>query len=201
MMEKILAVPSEKARKFFPTGFGKTDEKELLGFVSQEGLFYDRTPEMETHPSLMQIIPYILVRNKDKILMYQRLSKQTEKRLHSKYSIGFGGHINPEDSQNVINPVISGRDRELREEVILTGAVRYMFMGTLYLPVDSVGKVHAGMVYAAETDSEEFRLGEPDKFSSVGWHSVDEILSKQQEMETWSRELCEELFRKTPVGR
>ena len=114
MTEQILVVPRSKlfAGRPVPHGFGKDDLEGLVKRIYENGYFIDR-PEAENNPNLKQIIPYLLVSAKataesreglvvsganlnDKIFVLHRQTKQTEKRLHDKYSIGVGGHINPE---------------------------------------------------------------------------------------------------------
>jgi predicted NUDIX family phosphoesterase len=116
-MEKVLAVPTTAMQTLAPAGFQKIEESKLIAFVNENGQYYDRTPQLEENASLKQIIPYVVVSCGDKILMYNRTAKQTDARLHMKYSIGFGGHINPEDTAGHDNPVVGGRTRELQEEL------------------------------------------------------------------------------------
>ena len=94
-MEKVLAVSADKITRLVPQGFIKTDEKQMLEFVAREGKYHDRTPELENDTTLKQIIPYVLVSHADKFLVYQRAPKLTETRLQKKFSLAFGGHINP----------------------------------------------------------------------------------------------------------
>ena len=48
----------------------------------------------ETDQRYLQILPYVVMRREDgRILTYRRGKSGTEKKLHDRYSIGLGGHI------------------------------------------------------------------------------------------------------------
>lgn len=48
----------------------------------------------ETDPTLLQILPYVILKtDANKVFMYQRGKGGNENRLHDKWSIGVGGHI------------------------------------------------------------------------------------------------------------
>jgi predicted NUDIX family phosphoesterase len=96
-MEEILVVKRDKllSRVTLLTGFHRDNIDKLLQNIHRFGYFINRS-EAENDPSLKQIIPYLLITHQSNdIFMVQRLSTQIEKRLHNKYSIGIGGHINP----------------------------------------------------------------------------------------------------------
>jgi predicted NUDIX family phosphoesterase len=72
------------------------ENSELLKSIVQNGLFL-RRGELEDNPTYKQIIPYAMISNKGSFYLYKRTSGQTEKRLHNKFSLGVGGHMNPRD--------------------------------------------------------------------------------------------------------
>ena len=80
---------------------------DVLKRIVQNGLFRKRN-ELEEDLSFKQIIPYAIisykepersgVRRSQSFYLFNRTSKQKEKRLHNKFSLGVGGHMNPDDS-------------------------------------------------------------------------------------------------------
>ena len=100
-----------------PNGFFATPA-DFLASLGRHGVFLER-PTAEKDPMFKQIIPYVLIEHRGRILAYQRTAKGNESRLHNKYSIGFGGHINDTDLQPQSNILYTGMLRELNEEVYL----------------------------------------------------------------------------------
>ena len=50
----------------------------------------------ERDPDFKQLIPYAALRHRDKVFAYRR-GGGAETRLHGRWSIGIGGHVNPAD--------------------------------------------------------------------------------------------------------
>ena len=76
---------------------------------------------MEQDPSFKQLIPYVIFRYTTEsgdvlLFQYTRGSGQGEKRLHSKRSVGIGGHICSDDA-SAASVYDEGMRRELAEEV------------------------------------------------------------------------------------
>jgi len=69
-------------------------EAPLLQKIEREGFFIER-PRAEEDPTYRQIIPYALVRYRGRYLLMRRTQGGGEARLHNRYTLGVGGHINP----------------------------------------------------------------------------------------------------------
>jgi len=96
MEELVFAIPTDKLWKLIPykeKGLIKGNI-EVLKTIVQEGLFRKRS-ELEEDPSFKQIIPYAIISNRDSFFLFKRKSGQREKRLHNKFTLGAGGHMNP----------------------------------------------------------------------------------------------------------
>src|SRR2546430_8294422 len=65
--------------------------------VIRDRSFFMPRDQVEHDPSFRQIIPYGVFRHGERYLLTKRLRASTEKRLRQLYSLGVGGHINPED--------------------------------------------------------------------------------------------------------
>ncbi len=197
-MEKVFAVPAEIVDGLMPEGFAPGDEAKLLSILATHGSFHDRTVEFENNQGFRQILPYVVARHSGKILTYQRLSK-SERRLDSKFSIGFGGHINPLDADDGQNPILAALQRELNEEVSFAGAPVFRFIGTIKVQRTPVDTVHIALVYFADLDSDGFRINEPEGFASTSWKTPAELVELRPQMESWSQILVENLFAKAPT--
>jgi predicted NUDIX family phosphoesterase len=137
-----------------------------------------------------QVIPYLIIRNNNSYLLLQRTSKQSEKRLHNKFSLGIGGHINPESSDHGNNLIIGGLYKELNEEVLINKPYDLKFIGTINDESNSVSRVHLGLLYELEVQSAEYEVLEKDKMSAQ-WENRDNLIQYYDRMETWSQIVCD----------
>lgn len=178
-MEYVYALP---AHRFPAASLGLIElEPALLRAVSLEGSFLPR-PQAEEDPSYRQIIPYALVCYAEKYFLMRRTKRGGEARLHNRYTLGVGGHINPEDVGG--NPVLDGLRRELLEEVGITH-YRAEPVGFIVLDDSPVSRVHAGIVFRVESGDEP-RMMEAEKLEG---HLADlgTIKAVYAGLETWSQ--------------
>ncbi|MDD4206919.1 MAG: NUDIX domain-containing protein, partial [Mesotoga sp.] len=157
--------------------------------VERFGRFVRRS-EAENDESMRQIIPYAVFKNGNEHLLMKRTRKQGEVRLHDMYSIGVGGHINPEDGAFPWEAFENGFEREIREEVSVN--IHSMdYMGILNDLHTAVSRVHMGVVYLAEVDFNGFN--EVEKFTG---EMVDlaKLSRYREKMETWSQIVLEYLL-------
>jgi predicted NUDIX family phosphoesterase len=172
---------------------------EVLKMIVQNGLFLRRS-ELEENPSFKQIIPYAIISNKEpersgvrqsqSFYLFKRTSKQTEKRLHNKFSLGVGGHMNPNDSMSSKEQyLIDELKRELHEEVkLLNGCLieDIEFIGFINDDTISVGSVHIGLLYNIHVSSKEVYINETDKMTA-GWIDKSNLAEFYEGMETWTK--------------
>jgi predicted NUDIX family phosphoesterase len=192
-MERVLVVERDKllAGKSILHGFHKEDLDELLANIYRFAFFVDR-PDAENNPSLKQIIPYLVIspanNRADKVFLVQRLATQTEKRLHNKYSIGIGGHINPvKDTVAVKDIVKSGLERELHEELKVSTPYEYKLAGYLNDDTNAVGQVHLGLVFQVMV-KDEAGVEVLEKDLMVGkFADINEIEKHFLLLESWSQ--------------
>ena len=117
MTELIWAIKTKDIQKF--EGFKQDKTGEFYNFLSKKGLFLPRT-FLENNSDYKQVIPQGLIVNENKVLLNKRLPGQNENRLNNTISLGFGGHLNPED--NILphmDLIHIGLHRELAEEITL----------------------------------------------------------------------------------
>jgi len=162
---------------------------ELLKKIVQNGLFRNRD-ELEEDPSFKQIIPYAIISNKESYYLFQRTSRQTEKRLHNKFSLGVGGHMNP-GNYEVTNEqyLIDELKRELFEEVSFSDDCSIddiEFIGFINDDTIPVGKVHIGLLYNIHISNRDVIINETDKMTA-DWIEKPKLVEYYKGMETWSR--------------
>jgi predicted NUDIX family phosphoesterase len=162
---------------------------EVLKKIVQNGLFLRRS-ELEEDPSFKQIIPYAIISYKDSYFLFRRTSGQTEKRLHNKFTLGAGGHMNPNDSAELKEQyLINELKRELSEEVkLLNGCMieDIEFIGFINDDTIPVGRAHIGLLYNIHVSNKEVYINETDKMTA-DWIEKSRLAEFYEVMETWSK--------------
>lgn len=133
-----------------------------------------------------QLIPYAIIKNRNRFLAYKRGMNISEKRLANNLSIGFGGHITTKDN-DFSNPNYEKcLLRELREEIHLTSMRQNNIVGMLNDDSNDVGRVHLGIVHLIVTDDIMVKPLEKEIQDLVYW-DLETILNKYQQFENWSK--------------
>ena len=135
-------------------GINTDVERYLPSLLNPENNFFMDRGEAEDDPSHKQLIPYCIFRVKDeqgdRYLHYTRGKSGGESRLHAQVSIGIGGHINPVDQREDhlgMGTYMAGVEREIDEELNITGAHTNKIVALLNDDSNEVGKVHLGVVH------------------------------------------------------
>src|SRR5262245_56207135 len=113
-------------------------------FVAEAGRFAPR-PEMEQSRAWKQVIPYLILRDGARYFLMRRTRAGADVRLHDRWSIGVGGHLNPGDRD-----LRGGLRREWREELVADFEPEFRLVGLLNDDTTDVGSVHLGAVYVAD---------------------------------------------------
>jgi predicted NUDIX family phosphoesterase len=199
--EQVLVIPRSQFIEHEPfVGFRSIDGRSDLGDYLQGApvrvaSFMNRS-EAENNPFFLQIIPYIVIMSEDKVFLYRRGEIGSEARLHGKYSIGIGGHINPEDDekQEPFYAFLNGAVRELREEVgvdVTIEALQGSAVGLVNDDSNDVGRVHLGVVLvikvSAATAQDMLKTCE-NTMLEPQWIPLYELENPQlsSQFETWS---------------
>ena len=192
--EKVLVFSKEKLKEFHKDDFpGVTTLNASIQHFIHDVLtctkYIDREIA-EQSPEFKQVIPYIVMKHKDKFLVYKRTKKGGEGRLHEKHSIGIGGHINPIDGdREAIQNAIA---REITEEVdfpdITTDQFSLNPIALMYDDSNDVGKVHFGFVWLIEFADSVTELPTPaeDAVANFDWLPKTKI-KKVTNLENWSK--------------
>lgn len=183
--ERVLCVRRED---IFPDGawhgFVTTDLQRHQAVIRERHFFKPRA-EVEDDPGYQQIIPYVVFRHGDQYLLTHRLRASTERRLRKQYSLGIGGHINPDDIRGG-DPILDGLKREWGEEVVYDGRFEATLLGFLNEDSSPVSKVHLGVVFLLDGDTPNISIRETNKLAGE-LLSLDEMRIYYLGMESWSQ--------------
>ena len=166
--EQVLGI----ARALVPGGLGWRGVRGVgiepyLAAIALHGSFRPR-PEAETDPSWKQVIPYLVLRDGDRVFLMRRTRAGGDERLHERYTIGIGGHVNPGDT----DPLDALR-REWAEEIDADFEPTLEPLGVLNDDDNAVGTVHIGLVYSAD--------------ATVGRLAFESATSSKEASRRWTR--------------
>lgn len=159
---------------------------ERIEAIARAGRYEPRVA-MEQDPSFKQIIPYLVLRDGDRYFLMRRTRAGGDARLHDRWSIGVGGHLNPGDGG-----LDRGLEREWHEELVAAFTPAFRPIGLLNDDTTAVGSVHLGVVYEADAAGREVAIRETDKLTGAFAEPAD-VAVVADEMETWSRLVFEHL--------
>lgn len=186
-VEHVLVVPTllfHEVGHF--QGFNARTEPYLRILLDPASTSYRPRPEMEDDPSYKQLIPYCIFRHEGRIFHYQRGTAQGEQRLHSKRSIGVGGHVSTLDDVAEGSSYREGMRREIAEEVYLETTYREECVGMINDDLTEVGRVHLGIVHVFDLDAPKVRPREQSMIEA-GFASPEELVRRRDDFETWSQ--------------
>jgi predicted NUDIX family phosphoesterase len=178
--EQVLVVPRET---IVPgagwRGVRRGGVEAALATVAREGRFVLRSAA-EEDPRLKQVIPYLVLRDGGRWFLMRRTRAGGDARLHDRWSIGVGGHLNPGDID-----VLGGLRREWAEELVADFAPDFVPVGLLNDDTTAVGAVHVGVVYVADAAGRSVAIRETEKLAGA-FATTDEVAAVRDSMETWS---------------
>jgi predicted NUDIX family phosphoesterase len=160
-------------------GVRTTDIESFVEAVERAGRFSPR-PAMEADPGFKQIIPYLVLRDGPRYFLMRRTRAGGDVRLHDRWSIGVGGHVNPGDGG-----LSGGLVREWTEELIADFIPEFRLVGLLNDDTTEVGRVHLGAVYLAEAGGRAVAIRETDKLTGA-FATREEVANVAADLETWS---------------
>jgi predicted NUDIX family phosphoesterase len=142
---------------------------------------YVPRPLAEIDPSLKQIIPYLVLRDGERVFLMRRTKAGGDARLHDRYSIGIGGHLNPGDGG-----VLGGLYREWHEEIEASFEPSLELLGLLNDDTTEVGAVHLGVIFVADAGGRPVAVRETDKLTGA-FADGTEVEAVRDDLETWSQ--------------
>lgn len=191
MDERVLVIPASVIDRLGSfEGFCGDVDRYLPTLMSPDNQTFLPRSQCESDPSFKQLIPYLILesdRSELRIFRYTRGLGQTESRLHSRQSIGVGGHIAIEDCDGN-DPYRTGMRRELEEEMIVPKIFSDEIVGLIYDASNDVGRVHLGVVHRIKVNELQVRPREAD-VTEAGFVSLELLAAGYERLETWSQ-LC-----------
>lgn len=187
MVERVLVLP----RDLVPGGCdfhglrpaGDADLDALRGAVRLHGRYLDR-PRAEEDAAFKQLIPYVVVRDGERIFLMERTEAGGDARLHGKASIGVGGHLNPVDAGQ--DGLMAGLRREWAEELEAGWEPEFALVGLLNDDTNPVGSVHLGIVFTVEAAGRPVAVREREKLTGT-FVGADAVGAAWDRLETWSQ--------------
>lgn len=193
MAERVLVLPRESVPggcDFHGVRPADAGDLELLrAAVAAHGRYLDR-PAAEVDPSFKQLIPYVVVRDGDRVFLMHRTEAGGDPRLHGRASIGVGGHLNPVDDGQ--DPLMAGLRREWDEELEADWDPEFTLVGLLNDDGNEVGAVHLGVVFSVEAAGRPVAVRERDKLTGA-FATNDALRASGDRLETWSVLVAEAL--------
>jgi predicted NUDIX family phosphoesterase len=196
----VLVAPTELFRGIgYFQGFCHEPQRYLDTLLSPQHTSYRPRHEVEEDPSYKQLIPYVIFRHRDSsgqtsVFQYTRGKGQGEGRLHSKRSVGIGGHISVDDDRPVGRDTYNqGMRRELEEEVFIDAQHTLACVGLINDDETPVGQVHLGVVHLCDVSQPRVRPREA-AIHAAGFKPVESLLADLEGFETWSQICLRALF-------
>lgn len=193
MSEQVLVLPRDRVPggcDFHGVRRAEAAELDVLrASVASDGRYLDR-PTAEADPSFKQLIPYVVVRDGDRVFLMTRTDAGGDARLHGRASIGVGGHLNPVDSGE--DALTAGLRREWHEELEADWDPEFELVGFLNDDSNAVGSVHLGVVFTVEADGRPVAVRERDKLAGA-FVDPTEVAAADGRLETWSALVAEAL--------
>lgn len=198
--EHVLVVPTALFHEIGHFDGWTTEVDKYLDVLTRpEHTSFRPRDQVEQDPSFKQLIPYVVFRYTDEggnshVFQYTRGSGQGEARLHSKRSVGVGGHISSEDQPAPEDdPYAAGMARELEEEVHVDTPYAPKRVGLINDDQTEVGRVHLGIVHLFDVERPSISPREAE-MTACGFRPVAELLNEIEQFETWSQICLKSLF-------
>jgi predicted NUDIX family phosphoesterase len=189
--EQVLVVPTLLFHEIGHfQGFNPNVRPYLTTLLDAAHTSYRPRDEVEQDPSYKQLIPYCVFRHAGRVFHYRRGTAQGEARLHSKRSVGVGGHISADDGTGEGTGERSayheGMRREIAEEIHLETTYRERCVGLINDDLTDVGRVHLGVVHVFDLDAPQVRPRETS-ILDTGFADPADLNADRDAFETWSQ--------------
>ena len=199
-VEHVLVVPTSLFHEIGHfQGFCPDIDDYLERLLDPAQMSFRSRDTVEEDPSLKQLIPYCVFRHEGRVFHYRRGTEQGEGRLHSKRSIGIGGHISSEDTQAGRSPYEEGMRREIAEEVFLETGYTERCVGLINDDLTEVGQVHLGVVHVFDLDEPKVRPRE-ESIIETGFAAPGDLVDDRESFETWSQICLDHLLGESDSG-
>lgn len=170
----------------------ESDKEKVNKIIENISRTYEamRRGNAEEDTNYKQPIPYCVIRKGDLLYAYERLKGGGETRLHSKLSLGAGGHMNLTQHQDFEEIMHDNLLRELEEELDIKSFTRkFTTVGLINDDENEVGRVHIGVLVILDLDKDaDVSVRETEQLKGE-WMSLDQLISPDTyaRLEPWSK--------------
>jgi predicted NUDIX family phosphoesterase len=171
--------------------------KYLNMLLSRGNNFFFPRAQAENDPTYKQIIPYVLLAFKNRVLYYVRGKKAGEQRLVAKGSIGIGGHMNETDESLFAldeQAYRVGVEREVNEEIKIDTQFEDRIVALLNDDATEVGQVHLGIVHIFHLAEQKVEKREA-MITNLAFLTKAELMARRESLESWSQICVDSLDR------
>lgn len=176
--EKVLCVP----RWYYETACKCSANRQALDTSIANAGYFDYRYEVEMDESVLQVIPYVVLKHEDRYFVTMRLGG--DERLQGMIAF-LGGHIEPsdvefsDDIKSGIKPIWTmyhGLMRELCEETTLDkDSHATINFKTVFVDNSSqVSRCHVCQLVVVEVDTYDIEIRETDKLEGA-WVTLDDL--------------------------
>lgn len=199
-VEHVLCVPTLLFHEIgYFQGFQPMAEHYLTTLLDPAHTLFIPRNLAETDPSYKQLIPYCIFRCQGEVFYYRRGKGGGEGRLHSKRSLGIGGHISSTDRLHGDRRYQEAMQREISEEVFLESGFEERCVGLINDDQTPVGQVHLGIVHIFDLESAKVRPRE-ESILETGFARPADLLCDLDQFETWSQIVLQQALGGQQVG-
>lgn len=183
--ERVLCIPTDALKPYAKGSDPILYDTENVLRCMKECASYQLRWKVEQDSSWKQVIPYVVMETEERIMAAKRL--KGDPRLVGGYTVGMGGHINPEDGDD---PLESSIYRELEEETTFVQRehmISYRIHPTSFVNVrNEVSLMHICIpVLMQVRNFEEIQIRETEKLAGV-WLLKDGLAELDGKLEGWS---------------
>jgi predicted NUDIX family phosphoesterase len=212
----VWAVPRERllgTAASVPIGWQPGEAAPWFDAMREHGAFLPRH-RAEDDPEWKQIVPYAAVEHGGRYLLLRRTRRGGDSRLHERWTLAVGGHVEPRDRPregelgpnadpraDIVGPlsrlglpdlVARALAREVDEELVCPGRLDPEILGFISDDRDAVGRVHFGIAVLLRSSTPAIEVREKDRLDG-GFADLSRAVELGDRLESWSVFLLERL--------
>lgn len=187
--EKIFVLPINAIENIEDKFVKMRPDKDIWSKYDNTGKYIYRY-DAEYNPVFQQLIPYLLVTNKDESKYFIARRIKGDHRLVDNLSLGFGGHIDECDGTREV--VLKALSREMNEELDIDPITKAVFMGTIR-DITSKTNDHFGLVFRVKAEEGDVFIRETENMEGV-WMTKEDMFINYPKFEGWSKYIIDYLY-------
>lgn len=166
-------------------GVKNDDLLRLYRFLKERGEFRNRE-NVETDPTYIQLVTWIVVQRYDRLWVMQRPVDVSEPRMDSSWRLGVREHVSVPDGTPPLDPVAWATRHMWGTTVTVDRNCRAHLAGALIDQGTEVGKFHMGLIFFVGLQRGLPEIN-PDLNVVGSFHTVDSLRRHSHDLDDWSR--------------